>query len=260
MKLIPLGVGGAFTERFYHNNYIAEIGTKRLLIDAGTTLRESMKKAGYTYTDIDAVWISHLHFDHVGGLEELVMQRFWQFTDGQHIPGKTPVLVHEKVYPQLRKLLSAALDNQGRTVDDFCDFTIVSDKEVIDLEGLELQIFDTTDCHANGLVSSGLLINGPLGNVLFPSDVKDLRKANLLRFINGETLAIFQDTSFTFNGVHAQFKDVLAYYPKEYHHLIYAMHYNDNIEDYIPEMEKAGIQYVTERTAILLPLSPATPE
>lgn len=260
MKILPLGVGGAFTERFYHNNYMAEIGTKKLLIDAGTTLRESLKKAGYTYTDIDAVWISHLHFDHVGGLEELVMQRFWQFADGQHMPEKTPVFVHESVYLQLRRLLAAALDNQGRTVEDFCDFTIVSDQDDIDFEGVKLQIFDTTHCHAKGLVSSGLFIHGPLGNVLFPSDVKDLRKANLLRFVNEETLAIFQDTSFTFNGVHAQFQDVLAYYPKKYHHLIYAMHYNDNIEAYVPQMEQAGIRYVKEREAVLLPLSPSTPK
>lgn len=254
MKLIPLGVGGAFTERFYHNNYVAEIGTKKLLIDAGTTLRESMKKAGYSYVDIDSVWISHLHFDHAGGLEELVMQRFWQFKDGQHTPIKTPIFVHQKVYSQLRKLLSAALDNQGRTVDDFCEFTVVNDQDIIHFEGVELQIFDTTNSHAKGLVSSGLFIKGPLGNVLFPSDVKDLDKANLLRFVNDDTLAIFQDTSFTFNGVHAQFKDVLAYYPKEIHSSIYAMHYNDNIEDYLQEIERAGIQYVKQREPITLPL------
>lgn len=254
MKLIPLGVGGAFTERFYHNNYIAEIGSMKLLIDAGTTLRESMKKAGYAYIDLDAVWISHLHFDHVGGLEELVMQRFWQFKDGEHTPIMTPIFVHQKVYLQLRKLLSAALDNQGRTVDDFCKFTVVKDQEVIDFAGVELEIFDTSNSHAKGLVSSGLFIKGPLGNVLFPSDVKDLRKADLLRFVNDETLAIFQDTSFTFNGVHAQFKDVLSYYPKERRHLIYAMHYNDNIEDYLQEITCAGIQYVKEREPITLSL------
>lgn len=254
MRLIPLGVGGAFTERFYHNNYVAEIGTKKLLIDAGTTLRESMKKAGYDYVDIDAVWISHLHFDHVGGLEELVLQRFWQLTDGKHTPMKTPIFVHKKVYPQLRKLLSAALDNQGRKVEDFCEFTVVQDKDIIPFEGIELKLFDTTDSHAKGLVSSGLFIKGAHGNILFPSDIFNLQKADLLRFVNEETLAIFQDTTFTFNGVHAQLKDVLAYFPKELHSLIYVMHYNDNIEDYLQEIELAGIQYVKERESITFSL------
>ena len=250
MKLIPLGVGGAFTSRFYHNNYVAEIGSKKLLLDAGTTLRESMKKAGYSYVDFDAVWISHLHFDHVGGLEEMVLQRFWQLKEGQHQPVKTPVFVHQRVYPQLRKLLSSALDNQGRTIDDFCEFTVVADHDIIDFEGLQLQVFDTTDAHAKGLVSSGLFIKGPLGNVLFPSDIKDLAKADVLRFVDDKTLAIFQDTSFTFNGVHAHLTEVLAYYPQELHHKIFAMHYNDNIEDYLQDIERASIRYVTEREAI----------
>ena len=105
MKLIPLGVGGAFTSRFYHNNYIAEIGSKKLLIDAGTTLRTSIKKAGYSYLDIDAVWISHLHSDHVGGLEELILQRYWHFKNGAHLPIKTDIVVHQVIYPSITTII-----------------------------------------------------------------------------------------------------------------------------------------------------------
>ena len=127
MKLIPLGVGGAFTSRFYHNNYIAEIGSKKLLLDAGTTLRTSIKEAGYSYLDIDAVWISHLHSDHVGGLEELILQRYWQVKNGAHFPVKTHIIVHQAIYPLLRQLLFYPLENGGNTIDDFCHLQIVID-------------------------------------------------------------------------------------------------------------------------------------
>ena len=53
MKIFPLGVGGAFTKSNYHNNYIIELDNKFLLIDAGTTLRNSLPAAGFNYFAID---------------------------------------------------------------------------------------------------------------------------------------------------------------------------------------------------------------
>ena len=255
MKLIPLGVGGAFTSRFYHNNYIAEIGSKKLLIDAGTTLRTSIKKAGYSYFDIDAVWISHLHSDHVGGLEELILQRYFHFKNGAHLPIKTDIVVHEAIYPMLRQLLFFPLENGGNTIDDFCHFIVVNDEDLTNFEGLVLQIFNTSDTHIQGMASSALSIQGPLGNVLYTSDVKNLQEANLLRFVNDKTIAIFQDTSFTMNGAHAFLKEILAYYPKDIHAKIYAMHYNDNIEDFLSAIKQAGIQYVKQHEAIMFHLT-----
>ena len=94
------------------------------------------------------------------------------------------------------------------------------------------------------MASSALSLQGPLGNVLYTSDVKNLQVANLLRFVHDNTIAIFQDTSFTVNGAHAFIKDILAYYPSDVHTKIYAMHYNDNIEDFLSEMKREGSRYV----------------
>jgi len=71
MKIIPLGVGSAFTMNDYQSNLIIEQNGKRLLIDAGTDIRFSLDKQGLSYKDIDAVYISHLHADHAGGVEYL---------------------------------------------------------------------------------------------------------------------------------------------------------------------------------------------
>lgn len=255
MKLIPLGVGGAFTSRFYHNNYIAEMGSKKLLIDAGTTLRTSIKEAGYSYLDIDAVWISHLHSDHVGGLEELILQRYFHFKNGAHLPIKTDIVVHEAIYPMLRQLLFFPLENGGNTIDDFCQFIVVTDEDLINFDGHTLRIFNTSNMHIQGMASSALSIQGPLGIILYTSDVKNLQGANLLRFVNDHTIAILQDTSFTMNGAHAFIEDILAYYPKDIHTKIYAMHYNDNIEDFLSDIKQAGIHYVKQQEAITFHLT-----
>lgn len=74
MKLIFLGTGSAFTvgDHNYHSNMLLESSEgKRLLIDCGSDIRFSLHEQGLSYQDIHDVYISHLHADHVGGIEGL---------------------------------------------------------------------------------------------------------------------------------------------------------------------------------------------
>lgn len=48
-----------------------------MLIDCGGDARFSLAENGIKPTDIDAVYISHLHADHVGGLEWLALSRYF---------------------------------------------------------------------------------------------------------------------------------------------------------------------------------------
>ncbi|MDP1881035.1 MAG: MBL fold metallo-hydrolase [Parachlamydiaceae bacterium] len=76
MKLIFLGSGSAFTvgDGNYQSNMLLESENgKRLLIDCGTDARFSLYELGFSYQDIQDVYISHLHADHVGGLEWLAL-------------------------------------------------------------------------------------------------------------------------------------------------------------------------------------------
>lgn len=74
MQLNFLGTGSAFTTNAhnYQSNMLFDNGAgQRLLIDCGTDIRFSLNDQGFTHKDIEAVYISHLHADHVGGLEWL---------------------------------------------------------------------------------------------------------------------------------------------------------------------------------------------
>ena len=53
-----------------HNN-------KYLLIDCGSDARHSLAAAGYSFNEIDNIFISHLHADHIGGLEWLGFSRLY---------------------------------------------------------------------------------------------------------------------------------------------------------------------------------------
>ena len=76
MKLTFIGSGSAFSLQNYQSNMIlrADDGTI-LLIDCGADARFALRDLGFTYKDIDNVYISHLHSDHVGGLEWLGFTR-----------------------------------------------------------------------------------------------------------------------------------------------------------------------------------------
>ena len=74
MKLLFLGVSSALSvgDKKYQSNMLIKSSTNRhLLIDCGTDIRHSLYEQGVSHSTIDAVYISHLHADHVGGLEWL---------------------------------------------------------------------------------------------------------------------------------------------------------------------------------------------
>jgi len=75
MILKFLGVGSAFTTpEYYQSNMLLTGSTgRRMLIDCGSDIRFSLAECGIYGGNlserIDAIYISHLHADHVGGLE-----------------------------------------------------------------------------------------------------------------------------------------------------------------------------------------------
>lgn len=83
MKLTFLGVGSALGGgSAYHSNMLIETETGRtLLLDCGGDIRFSLAEAGISAGEIcrriQALYISHLHADHVGGLEWLAFATYF---------------------------------------------------------------------------------------------------------------------------------------------------------------------------------------
>lgn len=80
MKIKILGCGNAFSVLNGNQSFLLEeeFGgtTRRLLVDCGYQIQNSFHKAGITPHDIDDIYISHQHADHIGGLEYMAFTRY----------------------------------------------------------------------------------------------------------------------------------------------------------------------------------------
>jgi ribonuclease BN (tRNA processing enzyme) len=72
MKLTVLGSGSTVPHpRRTSSAYWLETSGGNILLDCSATAPHQMAKFGVDWPDLDAIWISHFHMDHVGGLGPL---------------------------------------------------------------------------------------------------------------------------------------------------------------------------------------------
>ncbi len=113
MKVTALGVGDAFSARWYSTCLLVEHEGTRLLIDCPHPIRKVLAEAdcGVDLPDLDAVVLTHLHADHCSGLEGLGFFAF--FVMGRPLP----LLAHPGVSTRLWERLAPGLDTLRRDLD-----------------------------------------------------------------------------------------------------------------------------------------------
>lgn len=122
VKLQFLGSGAAFTplaNNFQSNMIIKKSDGNNLLIDCGSDVRHSLAAVGLGFRDINSVYISHLHADHVGGLEWLAFtSRF------NSLPCKPKLYIHPSLVQRLwDNVLSGGLQSlEGEAPACLADF------------------------------------------------------------------------------------------------------------------------------------------
>ncbi len=73
MKIVLLGTGGPRPDpKRMGPSTLVNIGEVNMVIDAGRGVATRIVQAGVSITNVDYVFITHLHFDHVGGLADLL--------------------------------------------------------------------------------------------------------------------------------------------------------------------------------------------
>ncbi|MDO8530422.1 MAG: ribonuclease Z [bacterium] len=77
MKITFLGVGEAFDDTLPNNSHLLETDSTNILLDCGYSVPQQWFQLGKDVNFLDAIWISHQHYDHFGGLVPILM-RMWE--------------------------------------------------------------------------------------------------------------------------------------------------------------------------------------
>lgn len=243
MKLIFLGSGAALTvdeHNFQSNMLWVNNSGERLLLDCGSDIRRSLFKQNLTHLDIQNVYISHLHADHVGGLEWLALSSRFDSTP----PKKPNLFIAQALKDDLwNKTLSGGLStipSELVTLETYFTVHVIPPNGSFIWSHQDFKIVQTV--HAmNGfalLPSFGLFSEVDGQKVFITTDTQFC--PNQMIFLYEESDVVFHDceTSSIKSGVHAHYEQLNSL-PKELKAKMWLYHYNTKI---LPDARKDGFR------------------
>ncbi|MCK5018709.1 MAG: ribonuclease Z [Candidatus Peribacteraceae bacterium] len=166
MKITFLGTGSAFSKQNGQTNLlISDVWPsqkdRKMLVDCGNQVHFMLDDVGMSYLDIEAVYISHLHADHIGGLEELAL---CTFLDPRYT-GK-PKLFLNKALDLWDSSLKGGLGTiEGKIMQlkDYFDIEYIEPNGSFNWNGVEFQTVQVVHIMDGYAIkpSFGLLFNAP---------------------------------------------------------------------------------------------------
>lgn len=257
MRLTFLGAGAAFTEapdNFQSNMFVeadddAANGERRgLLIDAGTDIRWSMKAAGLSHRNIETVYISHLHADHIGGLEWVGFRTYFD-PDCKKPKLLATTGVIARLWDECLKGGMEGLDFGRADLNTYFDVVIVDEQTQFQWKGATFEPVRVPHFYSDGeeWSSFGLMMRSKSRSTFLTTDaILDLPR---LRPVYEEADVILQDSETTpcKSGAHAHYDDLVAM-PPELKKKMWLYHYNDGP---LPDAEADGFLGFVKRGQIV---------
>ncbi len=168
MKLTFIGRGGAFAPISIGNSnmILTSDSGKMMLIDFGTTAPYIMRdEMNIDFKDVDSVYITHQHADHVGGLELFAFSRYFMPKMENNIFIKPKLYCIKSLMRELwDNTLKGGLESlQGKimTLTDYFECKPIMENKSFDWEGYRFFPIQTVHVRSGYIIknSYGLTIN-----------------------------------------------------------------------------------------------------
>jgi ribonuclease BN (tRNA processing enzyme) len=230
-----LGVGSAFTVPpkgvpldtcdWQSNLLVHSENGRKLLLDCGSDIRFSLREAGYTYADIDALYISHAHADHVGGMEGLAFSTYFSPT-----PRRPALYLSSSIKKSLwDQSLRGGLESlEGRDADltEFFDVRPMKKNGWFLWEGIRFELIQVVHIMADRVIkhSYGLMIYEENGTKVFWTSDTQFCPNQIMKFYE-QAGVILHDCETAFrSGVHAYYDDLVTL-PRNIRERMFLYHY-----------------------------------
>jgi ribonuclease BN (tRNA processing enzyme) len=238
MKLTFLGVGGAFAPlSMGQSNMIltSDMG-KIMMVDCGMSapyiFRDEMK---LNVQDVDALYVSHLHADHIGGIEWLGFMRYFvpkKDKDGNVIKPKlfmVPDLMKELWETSLKGGMQS-IEGRIMNLTDYFDCIPVGNETPFKWEGYTFNAVQTIHVMSGYMFkhSYGLMIQNPFNQKTFITTDTQFCPYQLNTFYQQAGLIFHDCETLPFKShVHAHYDD-LKTLPAEIKDKMYLYHYQSS--------------------------------
>ncbi len=242
MLLKFLGSGSAFTigADNYHSNMLLENNQQnRLLIDCGSDARLSLYELGYTYKDIDNLYISHLHADHVGGMEWLSFTRYFDKDCTKPNLFVPSVLIRDLWERVLSGGLSS-VEMADPCIDTFFNVKPIKKNSSFSWSNTKFYIVKTIHiCSDSGVIPSyGLFFNVDNLNVFITTDTQFFPDQIMQYYLKADIIFHDCETSEALSGVHSHFTELVTLEPS-IKSKMWLYHYNPGP---LPDPKKDGFR------------------
>lgn len=225
MRFMFLGTGSAFTtgQGNWQSNIAIQRGVQVLLFDCGGDIRHSLREQDIKLTQIDAVYVSHEHTDHYGGLEYVGFGTYFGGT-------QLPILFAERGLMEFLRVVLEPMNTihgSQATFDNFFDARPFDACATFRWQDLTMTHVDTV--HVQGsqreMHSGGLYITGAGQKVYITGDTRNRPNELMPWYVDADV--IFQDAELGFaTQVHANYKD-LCDLPQVIKSKMHLYHYGD---------------------------------
>lgn len=227
LQLQMIGTGSAFAKKYFNNNALITCNGYTFMIDCGITAPWSLHQMNVPLSSIQGVLITHLHADHIGGLEEYALRM-------KYVYQIRPTLYIEAglIEPLWEHSLKAGLNNTVEgpcDLDNYFDIVLLKAGHRSEIQpGLTIELLRTH--HYPNMESYSIIMNDHLfysGDVTFDESM-------LLHIANNRNCAhILHDCQLEGSGiVHTTLSQLLTL-PNEIQRRTWLMHYGDTMPTFI---------------------------